>query len=298
MFGSFNTNFVPFIGNESSDEDEQMPDAPKKMEEDPIDFLDMLPNPLDTYIEINGDKRRFTHVPPNIPTVPAKVMGILANDIDITREHQEIVSRHMCIPIWLQTSPLIMFMTGDKHWSSHGRGFLQTMCNLYQFRDAVIKGKAVTLHKSVDLDYLIKSYYHSLQLLSDTQDERLDDLYLNPSVGNASAFHALCSQYAMDLVHLEERFLFELLIAPYENAPPLATLLSTFPTSLYPKTEAEHKSHCEQSFLFFRLKVERVQMANPAYPKTIRFPLIEQRLEWLPNEVMEDYFHFANEEGP
>jgi hypothetical protein len=146
------------------------------------------------------------------------------------------------------------------------------------------------------LDNLIASYKHTLRRLSDEQDERLDILYLNESAGNLDMFHMYCCQYALDIIHLEERFLYELLVAPYENVPPLETMLSTLPTSLFPKTAEENELHRKQTYLFFQLKVERVQQGNPSYPKTIRYQMIETATDWLPKDVLVDYYHFCNEE--
>lgn len=295
MFGSFNTNFQPFgfnseEENEDAQQQQKMDDA-----EDPIDWLIGLPNPSDALIEINGPKRRFSHIPSHVPLVPAQVMKIMASDNEIARDHQDLASAHMCLPVWLQTSPMLMFLTGKEHWSPHGRGYLQTMCQLYQFRDAVIKGKAIQLHKSVNLDNLIASYKFTLRRLSDEQDDRLDLLYLNEAPGNLDTFHMYCCQYALDIIHLEERFLYELLVAPYENVPPLETMLSVVSNSLFPKTAEENELHRKQAYLFFQLKVERVQQGNPTYPKTIRYQMIENSTDWLPNDVLIDYYHFGNE---
>lgn len=282
MYGSFDPK--PFQYEEEEEEHDEA--QPMDQEEDPVNWLEGMQKPNDSMIEINGDKRRFTHIPKSIPEIIPAALIILTSDEEANCKFQETAALHMCLPIWMSVSPIILFFR--KEWMLHGRGFFQNFCQLQEIRSLAM----LNLHKSVDIKHLIASYRASLKALDDEHNKRLDAIYQAKLPNSLEIFSAFCSQYALDLIHIEERFVYELLFAPYEDAPPYECMLSSLLEHHVPQTPAEYESFCQQSYIFFKRKAERV--AKVGFHKTIRYDLI--KTEWLPRDVLIDYFNFGNEE--
>lgn len=329
MFGTFTLDYAAMRKKleEEAEEAERARHAVKEEEEEPsaeamdqtpdeiaaLDWMVDMPDPNASMVIHKGDLVQFNWrcVPKEVPGFIVQAMNIISKDTLIARDHQGMAALHLCIPALFYRSPLVLLFMAhyqlpedhdpsqstdqlERPWLWHTEGFVSTMCRLQQFRDVAIKGLSSTMiHKNVNLDALIESRKLTMKTLADELDQKLDAMYAS-TVPSYDYFVQIGKQYALNILHVEERFLYELLLAPYEGVPPLEMVLTpnAFPIPTIPK---EVEKLRKDAYVFFQIKLQMAEL------NTIRIDLLKNNTIqgddvdcWLPKDVVKDYYHFSN----
>lgn len=290
------------------------------MDESPDDaqppWLDTMPPPDVRFLAVVNHQVRYnwSAVPAAVPGFPPNVMRAVAKDETLAREHQDRVARHMCMPLLVHTSPLVLLFAGhyqapaghqgsmadmERAWWPQCMPLPRSLVHLYQLRDAALKGRAIKL-AAVNLKAIEEAYREAITTLANNHDGQLDAMYdafnHEPTPEALQHFWALCARYSLAVVHLEERLVYEALLAPYDGVPPLACVLT--PSELPPPPEVGSAAYTElrqHARLVFALKAERAPEKKLRAELLNDAPRSDDVCGWCPLQLLVDYYRFADE---
>jgi hypothetical protein len=171
--------------------------------------------------------------------------------------------------------------------------YLQSAIHLHQLKAAVLE--CVTpfyeTMKPRDIWLADASYKFQLRLLDKRQDDTLDQLYREeaPLMLHIQAWE----RHAVEYIHLLERFLWETLVAPIPNAPPLESVLTPTDWPVYsgpPQGQLDKEAR-----LFFTFKREVAPDHGLVDPYDMRQSQLTLYKGWISLEYLSSYANYLRD---
>lgn len=319
MYGQISMPGTGAFFSKSDDEDAQPQQMDEKEEKpaelDPVNWsAEIVGTVVDpALIETAQDGRlrfRWQSIPPTVPPLSPNVMSMLAASSEHAAQHQMRASLHAVLPMALHTSTMVMLLAGhfpsqsatarERMWWPRYSGYTETMCRLFQFIEA-----ATHANPNPPPPHVGRSYVHTIDVLSNQQDQRLDDFYeqlraRGPPWGVADALMPLMEmlkRHTIDVIHTLERYLYAAVLESHDGVPPLSQTLS-MPCAEKPSTETLMGIR-RDAHVFFALRADPERGGSPLrYQLLEKAPFADTDVDgWLPVDLAWDYFHYLDHKG-
>lgn len=234
------------------------------------------------HLEWKGSNYRYTEVPESLAVLLPTILKGMAVIKDITVRSKLTASVQNAMPMPIHTSPLLALLaqkTTQDMWKPRYTGWMMSCFQLHQYYHATIHF-LMPFHPSVKPEMIEKEKKRLsaqtnalIMQQEDTIDALLAEILQAGTMRRdfVNKFIQILEAYSFNYVHLYEKFLYTLLVAPHTNAIKLEDVLT--PHDLPSLDQCDKPYDVRQQVVdFFQIKV-------PAIDKRI-----QEQDEFAPNQ--------------